>query len=497
MKTTGGVCFTTILLTVMSLSAQQDFRSWVEQDRSIMQSADKPFVLGPFQGRLPLGWILETPAGIDGITLTLAYSGAHAAAQAAPLARAVLTLERKADGATEENLTVWPSEFSGWKTVALGSGLWGQQVWMPSEQEGRQSLVLRIPTTDTALTLEIDCAADSAAAATTEGRLPGHLNALISSLRYTGSGLPVSPPATGTGEDGRSRAGRRSPRMEVSPQALSGSPFYPYVARLRQAIHADSDPSENNHALLLETGDDALLARLHLIRAATRSVRIQTFIWSNDECGRLLLYELIQAAQRGVQVQIIADHIASFRDVELAAFVSTVSTNLAMRHYRPAANRIDPAPLQEALDFLIPNDTNQRMHNKLFIVDDAVAITGGRNIENTYYAQSSAINYKDRDVLFTGPIVAYAVQSFDAYWGFEKTERTERLTDVRRVIRSGKFRRRTKKEDFEFGDWFETLSHEADDPETVQRRLVAWIKPVEKALFLADPPGKETRAYTA
>jgi hypothetical protein len=36
-----------------------------------------------------------------------------------------------------------------------------------------------------------------------------------------------------------------------------------------------------------------------LIRQAQRSVSIQTFIWTNDECGRLLIYELIEAARRG------------------------------------------------------------------------------------------------------------------------------------------------------------------------------------------------------
>jgi len=498
MKTTTSVYLATILLAVETISAQQDFRSWVQKERAIMQSADTAFALGPFNGRLPLGWIVENPARADGDTLTLVFHGARAAMQAVPPARALLTLERKTDGMTDEKFLVWPSSFSGWETASLGGGLWGQRAWVTSETEGRQVLMMRIPATDAALTLEMDCAADAAAGTPFGGRLPDYLEALLATLRYTGGGLPVSPPpAAGTAEDGRTRSGSRSPRLEVSPQALAGSPFHPFVARLRQALHSGSDPAENNHAMLLETGDDALLARLHLIRAATRSIRIQTFIWSNDETGRMLLYELIAAARRGVQVQIITDHIASFRDVELAAFVSTVSTNLAFRHYRPAANRIDPAPLQEAINFLIPNDTNQRMHNKLFIVDDAVAITGGRNVENTYYAQSSGINFKDRDVLFTGPVVAYAVQSFDAYWTFEMTERTERLTDVRRVIRSGEFRRRESKEDFEFGDWFDALSREADDPGTVERRFVAWLKPVEKALFLADPPGKETRAYTA
>ena len=58
---------------------------------------------------------------------------------------------------------------------------------------------------------------------------------------------------------------------------------------------------------VLETGDEALLARVHLARAATRSICVQTFIWGNDEVGRFLVWELLQAAKRGVKVRVIVD----------------------------------------------------------------------------------------------------------------------------------------------------------------------------------------------
>ncbi len=466
---------------------QADFQKWVESERSVMQAMDTPFALGPFHGRYPLGWVpSDSPAVTD--TIELRYLGATPALTltTAP-ARVTLSLERA--GIDGNDFAVWPSAFSGWETLSIGNGLWGQRARLPGPDDGRQLLVVRVPSTDAVLTLAFD-------SAEADGDWPAYAAQLVATLCYAGEGLPVAPPsATTDGE--RSRSASRSPSLDVAAGSLAGSPFQPCVARLRQALHQGSDPSDNNFAMLLDNGADAMLARLHLIRAATRSIRIQTFIWSNDEAGRLLLYELIEAAKRGVEVEIITDHIASFRDVELAAFVSTVSTNLHFRHYRPAANRIDPIPLQEALDFLLPNDTNQRMHNKLMVVDDAVAITGGRNIENTYYAQSTGINFKDRDVLFTGPVVTYAVHSFQEYWDFEKTERTERLTDVRRVIRSGKFRRRETRDDFELDDRFDKASSEADDPRIVEQRLVSRLSPVEKALFLADPPGKEMRAYTA
>ena len=67
---------------------------------------------------------------------------------------------------------------------------------------------------------------------------------------------------------------------------------------------------QEGHLLhLLENGDDSLLARIHLIRAATQSIDIQTFIWSDDESGRFVFTELVQAARRGVRVRILIDDL--------------------------------------------------------------------------------------------------------------------------------------------------------------------------------------------
>ncbi len=480
MRGVGLLMVTIMVLAVpmgFSQSASADFQSWKAAERAVMEAAGQSCVVDPFViRRIPLGWVLSGHK-------KLAYYGHRPAVDAQPIASAVLRISPP-----DAESMAWPSAFSGWDTVALPS-LWAQRMRLPQPDQ-RQLLILRIPATDAVLTLEVNCEEDA-------GIWPDFLKGLAETLAYAGPGHVLVPPSNAVPEKEGTRSATRSPTLDVRADALSGSPLHDYTARLRQALHQGSDPAENNHAVLLENGFDAMLARLHLIRSARHAIRMQTFIWSNDEAGRLLLYELIQAAHRGVNVQIIADHIASFRDVELAAFVSTAHTNLMFRHYRPAANRIDPAPLQEAVDFLIPNDTNQRMHNKLLVVDNAVAITGGRNVENTYYAQATGLNFKDRDVLFTGPMVSYALQSFAAYWDFDETERTERLTDVRRVIRSGKFRRRETRDAFDLDDRFDAVCRAADDPEVVRVRLVDRIRPVAKALFLADPPGKASRVYTA
>ena len=61
-------------------------------------------------------------------------------------------------------------------------------------------------------------------------------------------------------------------------------------------------------------------------------------------------------------------------------------------------------------------ELNRRMHNKLFIVDNRMAIVGGRNIGNAYFGLSEKYNFRDLDVLTTGPVVEEISEAFDDYW---------------------------------------------------------------------------------
>jgi putative cardiolipin synthase len=64
---------------------------------------------------------------------------------------------------------------------------------------------------------------------------------------------------------------------------------------------------------------------------------------------------------------------------------------------------------------------NRRMHNKSFIVDNQVAIVGGRNIADDYFDANDENNYRDLDLLAVGPVVKQASHAFDRYWNDEAT----------------------------------------------------------------------------
>jgi putative cardiolipin synthase len=259
-----------------------------------------------------------------------------------------------------------------------------------------------------------------------------------------------------------------------------------------------SDPTAGNRLARLENGYDALLLRVHLIRQAQRSVSIQTFIWTNDECGRLLIYELIEAARRGVKVRILADHMVSDQDPDTVAFLATEHPNLEVKHYRPAMARLKPSLWHNAVAAVTSfRGLNQRMHNKVMLVDEAVLITGGRNIENTYYDHSTGMNFRDRDVVAAGPVVRAAVASFEAFWAYRHAVPSRELTDVAAAIAKGTFRRFPHRSDYDFGPHFKDLDREASDPALIGARFGAVLQPVRKVTFVADDPGKGTGFFSS
>jgi phosphatidylserine/phosphatidylglycerophosphate/cardiolipin synthase-like enzyme len=255
----------------------------------------------------------------------------------------------------------------------------------------------------------------------------------------------------------------------------------------------DDTPCQENSVLLVDNGYDALLLRIHLIRNATRSIDIQTFIWSNDECGRLIMYELIQAAKRGVRIRILADNFGSEQDPKISAFLATAHENLEIKLYRPVADRIKPPPIQTALKAVFRfKDLNQRMHNKLMIFDDAIILTGGRNIEKTYYNHATGMNFKDLDAVATGPVVSEACRSFEKYWAYRHSVSCRELIDVANAIAQKDYPEPATRADFAFNGFFEELDKEADTERIIQERFISKAVPVDQIEFVSDAPGKNS-----
>lgn len=165
--------------------------------------------------------------------------------------------------------------------------------------------------------------------------------------------------------------------------------------------------------LLLRNGQEALQARVALIKAANASIDLQYFLWKNDQTGRFLINQLVEAAERGVQVRLLLDGMITEDLNGLFAWLNE-QPNVAVRFYNPFVAETNVGRvLNLAADF---DRLNRRMHNKSFTVDGVTTITGGRNISDSYFFLDPEVNYLDADVLSIGPVVAQVSESFSQYW---------------------------------------------------------------------------------
>jgi cardiolipin synthase C len=190
-----------------------------------------------------------------------------------------------------------------------------------------------------------------------------------------------------------------------------------------------------HYATLLEYGEQALQIRLHLIRAAREFIDLQSFILRKDETGELILEELLQAARRGVRVRLLVDQMFSFSDVEYLVALTMAHSNFEIRFYNPSFDKAEMA----RHDWITAvaccfHRFNQRMHNKLLVVDNLVGVVGGRNIADRYFDYDTNYDFKDRDVAVYGPSVAEMRASFEWFWSSPETVPVQYLRDVAREL---------------------------------------------------------------
>src|SRR5690606_833078 len=195
------------------------------------------------------------------------------------------------------------------------------------------------------------------------------------------------------------------------------------------------DGQPRHRALILDEGGDALLARINLMRSATRRIDLQTYIFDKDDSARLVIDELLAAARRGVKVRVLIDQLSAIADLQILGALAGAHENLQLRIYNPTFGRAKPNYLHYAASVICCfRRFNQRMHNKLLVVDDAVGISGGRNYQDDYYDWDAEYNFRDRDVLVAGPVVREMERNFALYWNDRRSVPVERLDDVGRLL---------------------------------------------------------------
>jgi putative cardiolipin synthase len=307
-------------------------------------------------------------------------------------------------------------------------------------------------------------------------------------------------PITSNRRESQGHAGRLALCLCLPWLAACAGTVEPPAPPHRVATHALEDPAstplgavfereaERHPGLsgfdLIASGRTAFEVRYGFARLARRTIDAQYFLWADDATGRNMLVALLEAADRGVRVRLLLDDLGlAGADATLALLAA--HPNVQVRLFNPFAFR----ELHLA-DFLFDFDrVNHRMHNKAFVVDNTIAVIGGRNITDQYFSTDSEANFRDLDLLIAGRVVRDVSQVFDDFWNSPWATSIHRLYQERPspdAARGFEAALRATADDQAFP--FRT---QLDEPflerllATVPKRLI-W----GKASLLADRPNK-------
>lgn len=168
-------------------------------------------------------------------------------------------------------------------------------------------------------------------------------------------------------------------------------------------------------AVIIEENDKALAERVRMIYQAKERIVLSTYAFHSDESGKVMLGALLDAADRGVEIKILADGVESWTAMEGNEYFYALSSleNVEIKIY----NRANP---------LLPWKSMGRMHDKYLIADNHLYMLGGRNTYNYFLGDYPGHKNYDRDVIvYCGnPDEDSSVFSLESYfltiWEYEE-----------------------------------------------------------------------------
>lgn len=152
---------------------------------------------------------------------------------------------------------------------------------------------------------------------------------------------------------------------------------------------------------ILAKDQEAAQARVDLIREAHDRIEVLYFIAKDDRVSAAMLQLLRDAHRRGVSVRMVVD--GSFRRIPKAVLSHLRDEGVVIRTYHP-------------FDLRHLNWIDHRMHDKLIVVDGKRYITGGRNLDESYFGMSPKLNFRDIDVFVEGDSAVDAEKRFEQVW---------------------------------------------------------------------------------
>lgn len=168
---------------------------------------------------------------------------------------------------------------------------------------------------------------------------------------------------------------------------------------------------------VLTRGSARLQRLLQLLGEAKNSITIIMYIFVDDEAGSQICEALVAAARRGVKVRLIID-----------SFGSSKLSDAFHEPLAQAGGEICFFSRKIGSSYLIRN------HQKLILIDDRVAMTGGFNLEQGYLSDKGDEIWLDLGFVIEGPTLKRAKSWCEKIYAYTR-DHDGKLLKLRRIIR--------------------------------------------------------------
>jgi putative cardiolipin synthase len=228
----------------------------------------------------------------------------------------------------------------------------------------------------------------------------------------------------------------------------------------------DATAPDDWHALLND-GPTALDWRLRVIDSANRSITFQTFLWHFDTAGAMVLDHLMRAADRGVNVRILIDDSFLVHEDQLLLALAA-HRNIEYRVFNPFKRRGGGLATRQLLNIAEFKRLDHRMHNKAMVIDNRVAIVGGRNVADEYFGLDESGNFRDLELIVGGKVVRRISEAFDTYWNdrwsfpietiSHRTASAEELAQARHITGEARHIHTEESPEQRLGQWLSLIA---------------------------------------
>ncbi|MGQ0652348.1 MAG: cardiolipin synthase [Betaproteobacteria bacterium] len=160
---------------------------------------------------------------------------------------------------------------------------------------------------------------------------------------------------------------------------------------------------DGNEVQTLLNGDEIFPPMLQAIRAAKKSVNLETYIYWSGEIARRFEQALVERARAGVRVNVLFDAVGSGK-IDEDAVKRMKAAGIRVEKYNP-------------LRWNTLAKMNNRTHRKLLVVDGTIGFTGGAAIADEWTGDGTdPKRWRDTHFRLRGPAVAQMQAAFSENW---------------------------------------------------------------------------------